>query len=184
MSSLGMMKVIDMISTKNTSIFKSPRFLSPEKLWEIFVLRGVDLDNISTDQYDALCIRIAKYATYHYYRSNDWVVRPGSKMGSDWLLYSYGPPIDHSVYSVIVCVNMTNVINSPYKIPLKMNQVPVTDILRSSRVSNSVKKTLILSFVIPKTTINLSQLRDPMCISKLSIWENRFTRLCPSMCRD
>ncbi|KAK5640766.1 hypothetical protein RI129_009313 [Pyrocoelia pectoralis] len=42
------------------------------------------------------------YAVYHYFRSKNWVVKPGIKFGGDYLLYKDGPGFHHASYLVIV----------------------------------------------------------------------------------
>ena len=39
---------------------------------------------------------LISYVGYHHYRSLGWVVKPGIKFASDWLLYRRGPVFSHS----------------------------------------------------------------------------------------
>lgn len=46
-----------------------------------------------------------RYAAYHHFRHKGWVVRPGSTMGVDFLLYKDGPPFTHSSFMVLIRTN-------------------------------------------------------------------------------
>ncbi|KAK4688445.1 tRNA-splicing endonuclease subunit Sen2, partial [Tremellales sp. Uapishka_1] len=45
---------------------------------------------------------LVSYVVYHHFRSLGWVVKPGIKFASDWLLYKRGPVFSHSMFSVVV----------------------------------------------------------------------------------
>lgn len=45
---------------------------------------------------------ITKYAAYFYFRSKGFVVKNGTKFGSDFVLYSRNPMFVHSTYSVLL----------------------------------------------------------------------------------
>lgn len=44
---------------------------------------------------------IIKYAAYHYFRIKNWIPRSGMYYGCDFVLYRYGPGIDHGTYCVM-----------------------------------------------------------------------------------
>ncbi|KAF5285920.1 hypothetical protein FQA39_LY04381 [Lamprigera yunnana] len=44
------------------------------------------------------------YLVYHYFRSKNWVVKPGIKFGGDFLLYKDGPLFYHASYLIIIDV--------------------------------------------------------------------------------
>uniref|UniRef100_A0A2S2Q875 tRNA-intron lyase n=1 Tax=Sipha flava TaxID=143950 RepID=A0A2S2Q875_9HEMI len=48
------------------------------------------------------------YAAYHYYRSKEWVVKPGHQYGGDYVLYKLSPFYYHSSYVVVVSINGQN----------------------------------------------------------------------------
>lgn len=77
----------------------------------------------------------SRYAVYHYYRCNLWVVRDGSTFGGDFVLYRDHPDQVHSDYIVIVLDSWEN-----------RDQTTII----ASRVAWSVKKqTLFIRVVIP-----------------------------------
>jgi tRNA-splicing endonuclease subunit Sen2 len=45
---------------------------------------------------------LVQYVAYHYFRSQGWVVRTGTKFCVDWLLYKRGPAFSHAEFAVIV----------------------------------------------------------------------------------
>lgn len=48
-----------------------------------------------------------KYAVYHHFRTKGFVVKEGTKFGSDFLLYKDGPPFFHAQYSVRIVEKIT-----------------------------------------------------------------------------
>ena len=75
----------------------------------------------------------AKYAVYEDLRDKGFIVKPGMKFGADFVVYIYGPGIDHSPFAVSVFSK---------KITLKGQ-----DFLRSGRLSWSVRKKWVLACV-------------------------------------
>jgi tRNA-splicing endonuclease subunit Sen2 len=45
---------------------------------------------------------LINYAVYHHFRSLGWVIRPGIKFGTDWLLYNRGPAFSHAEFAIMV----------------------------------------------------------------------------------
>ena len=79
-------------------VFSSPSKtteLSVKTLWNTLT----DLNTYSSlDDPQSFHVR---YAVYHYYRSNGWVVRSGVLFGTDFVLYKKGGPAKkHSDYAV------------------------------------------------------------------------------------
>ena len=67
--------------------------------------------NLSLAQLWTRCVRLAadqnecfatKYAAYFYFRSKGFIVKSGTKFGSDFVLYSRNPMFVHSCYSVLL----------------------------------------------------------------------------------
>jgi len=75
----------------------------------------------------------AKYRVYEDLRNKGFIVKPGLKYGADFVVYVYGPGIDHSPFVVSVFSR---------KIELKGQ-----DFLRSGRLSWSVRKRWVLACV-------------------------------------
>jgi tRNA-splicing endonuclease subunit Sen2 len=70
------------------------------------------------------------YFVYQHYRQLGWVVRAGSKMGVDWVLYQDHPGAVHAQHSVIV-QEQSEAMSWP-------------ELLGIGRVSENVRKTLVL----------------------------------------
>lgn len=45
---------------------------------------------------------LLNYVVYHHFRSLGWVVRPGSKFATDYLLYVRGPVFSHAEFAVMI----------------------------------------------------------------------------------
>ena len=75
----------------------------------------------------------AKYRVYEDLRNKGFIVKPGLKYGADFVVYVYGPGIDHSPFVVSVFSR---------KVELKGQ-----DFLRSGRLSWSVRKRWVLACV-------------------------------------
>ncbi len=71
------------------------------------------------------------YSVYKDLRARGFVVRRGLKFGCDFLIYRYGPGIDHAPYGVHV-----------YAIDEKVDPI---EIVRMGRVIHSVRKNLIIA---------------------------------------
>ncbi|XP_050295882.1 tRNA-splicing endonuclease subunit Sen2 [Anthonomus grandis grandis] len=62
--------------------------LTSEELWNLF---------LKVDPYF-----IQNYVVYYFYRSKNWVVKPGIKFGGDFIIYQEGPAFYHATYIVII----------------------------------------------------------------------------------
>lgn len=71
------------------------------------------------------------YFAYHHYRRLGWVVRAGSKMGCDLVLYQDNPGLVHAQHSILVLDNAQPMPSWP-------------ELLGIGRVSENVRKTLVL----------------------------------------
>lgn len=169
------------------SVFRYPltRFSSPlslQSLWTEYVVNPRSLDMANLDCFENACGKIALYISYHYYRGKGWIVRQGLKMGADWSLYIHGPVFEHSEYEVVVYPDFSQIkglIYSP-----KQHLLTVNAILRLTRVSNSVRKRLLICYVVPKPELTLSDLAFPACISGFNVWDICISRFLPTKSRS
>lgn len=111
----------------------------------------------------------ARYAAYHFFRSKGWVVRNGFKFGTDFLLYSEGPPFSHALYSVMVRwqVEDDNTSSSQsQRVPFQWNEVSGL-----TRVSKNAHKELLICMVsIPRALLDSEELTSgPQCISHFTV---------------
>lgn len=71
---LGLEEAFFLVNAINClQVFNEEKKLSPEELWNIFK---------STDKYF-----VENYIAYYYFRSKNWVVKPGIKFGGDFCTY-------------------------------------------------------------------------------------------------
>ncbi|KAI8056491.1 tRNA intron endonuclease [Gilbertella persicaria] len=110
-----------------------------------------------------------KYAAYHYYRSLGWVPKNGSKFGVDFVLYQRGPSFRHADYAVVIMPVYTD----------KEEQKSWQWLLRLNRVSNQVKKTLVLCHVTIPTTIT-----SHLQLNEYSIKQVTYERWSPQRNRE
>lgn len=85
------------------------------------------------------------YVVYKNLRDKGYVVRRGLKFGCDYLVYEYGPGVDHAPYGVQV---------------LKINEKfdPI-NLVRMGRLLHSVRKKLIIALTDGNKSINYIILR-------------------------
>ena len=130
--------------------------LSP---YEVFFINcidprsGTNLSNLWLEC-SRLCapgVFATRYAVYHFYRCNLWVVRDGSTFGGDFVLYSDHPDVVHSKFIVIVLDTWDN---------------KDQDLIMASRVGWSVKKEVIFVRVFVPDNADLS---SPECLQQLVI---------------
>jgi tRNA-intron endonuclease len=74
-----------------------------------------------------------KYMVYRFLREKGYIVRPGMKFGSDFVIYEHGPGLDHSKWVV-------HVENAATKIR-------AINIVRAGRLAASVKKKYLISTI-------------------------------------
>ncbi len=77
-----------------------------------------------------------KYVVYEDLRKKGYIPKSGTRFGATFLVYKYGPGIDHAPFLVDVMK--------------KEDKLKVTEIIRAGRLSHSVKKKLILAMVNPE----------------------------------
>ena len=80
-----------------------------------------------------------KYTVYKFLRNKGYVVRPGMKFGSDFIIYEQGPGFDHSQWVVHV-----------EKDDIKLHAI---NIVRAGRLAASVKKRYLISTITPDNEI-------------------------------
>lgn len=74
-----------------------------------------------------------KYKIYKFMRNRGYIVRPGMKFGSDFIIYEKGPGFDHSKWVVHV-----------EKDDIKLQAI---NIVRAGRLAASVKKRYLISTI-------------------------------------
>jgi len=140
--------------------------ISLTELWKLFgTLRGEEKGQLQF---------AVSYAVYHYYRSLGWVVKPGLKFGSDYLLYEEGPVFTHGLFSVtiIACDKDWNILNKEDESRLDWKYL-----MAAYRVTHSVAKELILCYVqVPQDP----DLTNPECIQQFAIRSVLMSRFIPS----
>ncbi|XP_060523234.1 tRNA-splicing endonuclease subunit Sen2 [Cylas formicarius] len=72
---------------KCLTVYFNDKKLSLKDMWKLFSKQHYFVRN---------------YIVYFYYRSKNWIVKPGIKFGGDFLLYKQGPPFYHASYVVII----------------------------------------------------------------------------------
>lgn len=72
-----------------------------------------------------------KYLVYKELRELGYVVRPGLKFGTDFIVYEKGPGIDHSKWAVLVEKDDSN--------------LRTINIVRAGRLAHSVRKTFLVA---------------------------------------
>ncbi|XP_030751907.1 tRNA-splicing endonuclease subunit Sen2 isoform X1 [Sitophilus oryzae] len=73
---------------KCLSVTYKNEYLNIDQMWDLF----------SKLQHNF----IRNYLVYYYYRSKNWVVKPGIKFGGDFLLYKQGPSYYHASYIILL----------------------------------------------------------------------------------
>ena len=114
------------------------------------------------------------YRVYHHYRSRGWVVRAGSTLGADWVLYKGSPAHSHSTYGVrveMVDRREGKVVKDVVK------RLSWADILGASRVMGAVKKDLLVARVGVRG--DKSDWSTPHCLGSMTVATVRLRRWVP-----
>ncbi len=127
-----------------------------------------------------------RFLSYYHYRRQGLIVRDGIKFASDWLLYQYGPTLDHAFACVTVLSR-----------PMMGSPIGWVDVLAGVRVCSSVKKRLRLCVVQPKAPIDVESIQDfwidsldqlysdpDSCLQLFTIQEVDITRWIPERTRE
>ncbi|XP_044272290.1 tRNA-splicing endonuclease subunit Sen2 [Tribolium madens] len=136
--------------------------LSPQQLWDVFK---------KSDKYF-----IQNYIAYYYFRSKNWVVKPGIKFGGDFLLYKQGPPFYHASYVVIICV-----VDEDLKLIKSQNRrsMKKTHLMGLNRLCETARKELLIcEIVCPGISPDTISFND---ISKFAIKETIMKRWTPQI---
>lgn len=107
-------------------------------------LSGHTPQSLFTHLVDSIGLQfVIDYAVYYHYRSLGWCVKPGLKFSVDFVCYSRGPPFTHAEFALKVLRDGDGgTIGSNGEI------ISLIDLSAIMRVSNGVKKTLILVSVV------------------------------------
>ena len=111
-----------------------------------------------------------KYLAYHHFRAKGWVVRSGTKFGSDFLLYKHGPPFYHSSYSVLVE-------------RVSKGTLGRRELAGLNRVTESAAKELLLARVEEAESCS-DWLDSPDCLRRMRLREVLVKRWVPSQERE
>lgn len=114
-----------------------------------------------------------RYAVYHFYRSQGWIVKCGLKFGTDFVLYKKGPIFSHSDFAVII-----QPVNSTERDEEEGQSWSCT--LGMLRVCSQVKKRLLFCYVNLPRGFSSKDLKSPGIISTLTIWDASLFRWVPS----
>ncbi|KND01449.1 tRNA intron endonuclease [Spizellomyces punctatus DAOM BR117] len=123
-----------------------------------------------------------RYAAYHYYRSQGWVVKSGIKFGTDYVLYRRGPIFRHSDYAVVVVPSVSDTAHRD-----TLPDIPARTwvwALSVNRVCAQVNKRVLLCHVVVPSDITRKELADPTCIKRFAIWDVCIGRWVPEKTRD
>ena len=74
-----------------------------------------------------------KYCIYRDLRSKGYIVRSGLKYGAEWLVYHYGPDVEHAFCVVLAVDPNTKLLGK--------------DLIGAGRLAHSVRKRIALAFV-------------------------------------
>lgn len=114
---LSIIEALYLLEKNWIKVFKASTPLSFEELYKI----GKE----QIEKFEAL------YRVYVDLKSRGFVVRRGLKFGCDYLLYRYGPGIDHAPFGVLVYYSS--------------EKVDPVEIVRAGRLLHSVRKKLIIA---------------------------------------
>ncbi|XP_018324148.1 tRNA-splicing endonuclease subunit Sen2 [Agrilus planipennis] len=146
-------------------IFADKGLLTTDEAWTLFS---------STDQYF-----VQNYVVYHYFRSKQWVVKPGLKFGGDFLLYKDGPSVYHASYVVII--DVVNPENLERRTSLCRRKMSVIEIVGLNRLCENCGKELIICQLMWPENITGRKYTD---IQDISVNETLARRWIPSKERD
>lgn len=119
----------------------------------------------------------ARYAVYHHFRAKGWVVKPGLKFGSDWVLYPVGPSFYHAHFTVTVKCLWADT----YAVDESLNwrEMSWTALSATERLTTHVNKTPILALVLRPRNITRIRLNHISCLKEMKIKEVLLSRWNP-----
>ncbi|XP_042489049.1 tRNA-splicing endonuclease subunit Sen2-1-like [Macadamia integrifolia] len=112
------------------------------------------------------------YKAYSHLRMKNWVIRPGSQYGVDFVAYRHHPALVHSEYAVLVLSGGGDNANRRLRV--------WSDLEGTIRLCGSVAKTLLILTV----NSNGSDLVSPLCLEHCSVEERTCMRWGPERCRE
>lgn len=108
-----------------------------------------------------------KYAAFHHFRSQGWVVKAGLKYGVDYVLYPVGPPFYHSQYAVRVHSLWADTLTLDHSLP--GHQMTWTTVATTERLTNHINKTPVLCFVLRPRATTDQRLNLIECLKELKV---------------
>ncbi|XP_022146301.1 tRNA-splicing endonuclease subunit Sen2-1 [Momordica charantia] len=114
------------------------------------------------------------YKAYQHLRMKNWVVRPGSQYGVDFVAYRHHPALVHSEFAVLVLSEGGGDSNENGRLRVW------SDFLCTIRLCGSVAKTLLVLSVNNNGSSSVS----PSFLDSYSIEERTVTRWSPEQCRE
>ncbi|EEF36007.1 tRNA-splicing endonuclease subunit Sen2-1 [Ricinus communis] len=112
------------------------------------------------------------YKAYSHLRMKNWVVRPGSQYGVDFVAYRHHPSLVHSEYAVLVLSEEDANANGRLRV--------WSDFHCTLRLCGSVAKTLLVLGI----NKNCHGTTLPSCLEKYSVEERTFARWSPQQSRE
>ncbi|XP_021636154.2 tRNA-splicing endonuclease subunit Sen2-1 [Hevea brasiliensis] len=112
------------------------------------------------------------YKAYSHLRMKNWVVRPGSQYGVDFVAYRHHPSLVHSEYAVLVLSEEDADVNGRLGV--------WSDFHCTIRLCGSVAKTLLVLSINKNGHGAIS----PSCLERYSIKEHTVTRWSPEQSRE
>lgn len=119
-----------------------------------------------------------KYAVYHHYRTQGWVVKAGLKYGVDYVLYPVGPAFYHSQYAVRVYSVWGDSLTLDTTVP--GHAATWTTTATTERLANHVNKTPIICFVVRPRALTQQRLGLIDCLKELKVQEMVLSRWSPT----
>ncbi|TPX67650.1 hypothetical protein SpCBS45565_g03610 [Spizellomyces sp. 'palustris'] len=116
-----------------------------------------------------------RYAAYHYYRSQGWVVKSGIKFGTD-----FDEDRFFDIPIVVPSVSHTTHEDTLPDIPERT----WVWALSVNRVCAQVNKRVLLCHVVVPSDITRTELADPTCIKRFAVWDVCIGRWVPEKTRD
>ncbi|CAL4117614.1 unnamed protein product [Meganyctiphanes norvegica] len=146
-----------------TLIDERKHHMSIDEMWREFVNEDIRF--------------VARYAVYHNFRAKGWVVKPGLKFGSDWVLYPVGPPFYHAHFTVSVQCLWADTLAVDES--LNWREMSWTAFSATDRLNSHVKKTPILTMVLRPRNITRNRLNHISCLKEMKIKEVILSRWNP-----
>ncbi|KAG0472496.1 hypothetical protein HPP92_017042 [Vanilla planifolia] len=134
-------------------------------------LNDLELWNVMKDRREAF---LELYKAYVHLRGKNWVVRPGSQYGVDFVAYRHHPALVHSEYAIVV-------LSEGDRNGEKCSRLREwSDVQCCVRLSGSVAKKLLVFFIDRKGIDETL----PSCIQRFNVDELIITRWVPEQNRE